>query len=194
MRRHGWLSLLLARLAAAPNTYHETSAIWSHTKRCDMLEHATELNVQKGYFTTMHGGWQYPYPAYTAGSWIPSTPHQPSVTGYVPLACDAASMCPNGSPGCEGMLQSKSVCARFHTSCYADRRSPTFQQNIGTLRYTWQPSNGCRFSPAAPVAEWYEWAKAREADAGSMLFVGDSTLASLFVAFQQLTSGAASSE
>lgn len=243
MRRHDLAVGLLAwvPLAAAPNTYHETSAIWQHTKRCDMLEHATELNVHKG-FTTLRGGWQFPYPAYTAGSWIPSTPHQPSVTGCafghhmrgdrtrvqrsprpppcgrrslqsaaarlnahdsfrplvlcadVPLACDAASVCPQGSPGCEGSAQSKSVCARFHTTCYADRRSTTFQQNVGTLRYTWQPSNGCRFSPAAPVAEWYEWAKAREADAGSMLFVGDSTLASLFVAFQQLTSGAANSD
>lgn len=149
--------LLLAFLpaTAAPNTYHATSAIWQHTKKCDMLEHASEYNVAKGIFTTQIGGWQYPYPAYTDGTWIRSTAHQPSVTASVPMACDATSVCAAASHGCEGSKQSSEVCKHFHTACYADRRSPVFDQNLGTLKWVWQPSNGvCRVPILSSVVDY----------------------------------------
>ena len=55
----------------------------------------------------------------------------------------------------------------------SDRRAAHFEHVLHGLAWTWQPHDGCRFSPpATSVDKWFAWAAAREADAGPMLFVG----------------------
>ena len=185
-------NLLLFQVASAPNTLHETSAIWQHVKRCDMLEHASNYDATKGTYTTMHGGWAYPWPSYTNGEWVAA---RHAVTAVVPMDCDGTvDVCPLASTGCDSSTISGLVCQRYHHACYADRRSDFFSQNLDHLKWVWQPSNGCHFSPVAPLGKWFEWAAARESDAGPMMFVGDTLLSELFMAFSQLTSGAKHSD
>ena len=68
LRRTVSLLVLAATPAIAPNTYHPTEAVWGHTKRCDMLDRASTYDSTRGKnghpgFTSLTGGWQYPYPS-----------------------------------------------------------------------------------------------------------------------------------
>ena len=194
--RTGVVATLLPALVlvAAPNTYHPTSAIWGNVKRCNMHDHASELYIQKGSFGSKVGGWQWPYPAYTHGEWVAETAMHPSVAATTAVACDKSSMCGNlGLSDCTAASTPDHVCSAYHRACYADRRSPTFAQNVENLKYVWQPSNGCRFSPVAPWNLWRDWAARIESDAGKALWVGDSVLGEMFMAFQGLTGGAPNS-
>ena len=191
------LGLILSHapvVVIAPNTYHPTNAIWGAAKRCDMLEHASAIDITKGGFTTA-GGWRYPYPSYTVGAWVPAATSHPAVTSFLPMACDTQDMCPLQTPGCESTTPAKLTCKQTHVPCFSDRRAAHFEHVLHGLAWTWQPHDGCRFSPpATSVDKWFAWSAAREADAGPMLFVGDLALASLFMAFQQFTSGAQHSD
>ena len=39
-------------LAAAPNTYHETKAIWGAVRRCDMYDRFSSFDSTKGVFVS----------------------------------------------------------------------------------------------------------------------------------------------
>ena len=71
-----------------PNSYHPTSAIWGALKRCDMLDYASELYVQKARFGSKTGGWQYLYPSYTLGTWVTESAARPSIAATMPVVCD----------------------------------------------------------------------------------------------------------
>ena len=201
------LLLVLAHPAlTAPNTYHPTEAIWGTLRRCDMLDRATtnEYVALTPGFTSLHGGWKYPYPAYTDGQWVGHSITRPSITASLAVACDD---------------RHNLVCTNFHSTCYGDRRSASmlrmdlnsslapeaslktqrsslswelsvFAQQLQHLKWSWQPSNGCYFAPVAPMNKWFEWSRGLEADTGPMLWVGDTMLGEFFQAFSQLTQGA----
>ena len=178
------LSLFLVEIFAAHQD-ENARAIWSHLLRCDMRN-------DKG------DQWLSPtVPAYTIGTWNPSTSGRLSVTGGQPLVCDKYDMCPLGTCS-DGLAKATEVCARFYDACFRDRSTQTFQRNVATLSWTWVPSNGCYFSPltVASPQQWREWASALEGHerASPMLWVGDSALQEMFAAFQSLTRGATHSD
>ena len=134
-----------------------------------MLDRATTVDTSKSgqQFTSLHGGYLYPYPAYTDGHWVVETPERLSITGRLPVACDAAL----------ASTMAKTVCTPFFQQCYSNRRSPLFAQHLEHLKWTWQPANGCHFVPLAPMPKLFEWARGLEADAGALMWVGDTLLA-----------------
>ena len=167
------LNLILLRAAAAAHQDENARAIWSHLLRCDMRN-------DKG------DQWLSPtLPAYTIGTWNPSTSGRLSVTGGQPLVCDKYDMCPLGTCS-DGLAKATDVCARFYDACFRDRSTQTFQRNVATLSWTWVPSNGCYFSPltVASPQQWREWATGLEEHerASPMLWVGDSALQEMFAA------------
>ena len=180
------LLLLAMRLGAAPNTHHPTEAIWSRLKRCDMRD-------DKGHWFTRMG----PNPTYFDGQWVPTSEHRQSVTSMIAMFCDPVDACPLGSCA-DGVSKMKEVCDAFHSPCYADRTSKTFEYNVRALNWAWQPTNGCYFSPlsvASSLQQWRDWAKGIEAaDTSPSMWVGDGLLAEMFAAFQYLTSGAEHSD
>lgn len=154
-----------------------------HRKRCDMFSSA---------FRGPNGA-----PAYTEGEWVYSTDDRKGITTVIPMECiDQPTTCPIDRCWDSGQAEPSGYCEAFHSSCYRHRQSSTFAQNLRNNMYTWRPSNGCEISPLTlmPPGMWREWATGLESTAGPILFVGDTLMAELFLAFKALTSGATHSK
>jgi len=176
------LLVCAARLVAGPATH---GVAWGRLKRCDMLGAYDTPIFARG--TPKFG----PRSDYTDGRWVPSSSARPSIAEIQPVACETHDACTGGSCS-TGDDATTAVCKAYHDTCFADRRSPTFVQRTHNLAWTWEPSNGCHFSPLAAVRnhhEWHDWARVVEASAGPMLWVGDGHLAALYNAFRSLTVG-----
>jgi hypothetical protein len=170
---------------------HDRYYLWNHRmRRCDM---------QQNVFLGPHGA-----PGYTEGRWVPSYMERRSILEFMPMECvESTTPCPSGGCcaseiGCQQAPVTTSptdVCASFHTPCYGTRSSATFANNLRNFAFVWQPSDGCFFSPMThvPPTMFHAYAASIEQSAGPILFVGDTPLSELFVAFQQHTNGAAHS-
>ena len=99
------------------------------------------------------------------------------------------------------------LCGRLSQKCYGrvvrgqvhDRPSHALYAQFvgGAQNWAWQPRDGCHFSPVVsePNAhQWRGWAATVEAGAGPMLWVGDTHLGALHLAFSDHTGGATKSD
>jgi len=151
--------------------------------------------MQTAFFEGRHGA-----PWYTEGRWVPTYEERRTVLEYMPMECvESTASCPAG--GCcpseydctpSASTSPQEVCSSYYAPCFQSRSSQTFSQNLRNFAFVWQPSDSCYFSPITitPPVMWHAYAAQIEQAAGPLLFVGDTPLSELFVAFQQHTNGA----
>lgn len=138
-----------------------------------------------------------PAPGYVDGTWVPQDEKRRSILTSMPFECvEAKQKCPIEGCSNSGEGQISGYCAKMHDSCYANRATPTFDNNLKNMVYTWKPSNGCFLSPLAimSTAQYRSWAQSIEAAAGPILFLGDTLLWELYYAFRTLTADAPNSK
>ena len=197
------LLILFADQVKAPTTSSSAAArktgdnLWQHTRRCDLLN--TKTTFLRGYHAKTD---------YTQGSWVPASASRPSAAmmPLAPSACDSKhDACPLGTCS-DGVAFSAALCSAYSDKCFGrTHRGQTFDRPSHTtyttftagLKWAWQPHDECHFSPIvddANVPRWREWAQALEMDASPMLWVGDSLLAELHLAFVGLTGGGSKSD
>ena len=155
--------------------------------------------MQRAVFHGPHGA-----PGYTEGRWVPSYEERRSILEFMPMDCtESNAPCPSGGccaseHGCQSAVTTSptDVCSSFHTPCYGARTGETFGKNLRNFAFVWQPSDSCYFSPmtVTPPTMFHAFAASIEQAAGPILFVGDTPLSELFVAFQHHSNAAAHSE
>eukprot|EP00966_Prymnesium_polylepis_P291363 6730039-Prymnesium_polylepis.1 len=136
-------------------------------------------------------------PAHVDGSWAFVTKDWPGITQTLPMECvESKRPSPTNGRTDLGELSPNGMCSTHYAPCFGSRSTSAFQARLSGLQYAWRPKKECRFSPLGMVniAGLTSWAAAIEANAGKMLWVGDSALAQMFMAWEHLTGGAARRE